>query len=194
MIDRKLAIDVADGAAQLTGMTTRRFVLPASICWCAAACTTSESIDPQPPGGCAAPNIATAGWVTVRPGKFVMQHPPGFQPVAVHGIDSNVGMFRGADDNAQVTYDLGWYSNDLSADSTIFAEYQRCAAEIGGRTATVVTGTLRDAPDGRRFVAAAAWRNIDNSAQPVHLTVWNTARDAATRDTLAAVLQTVRFE
>lgn len=159
-----------------------------------AGCSTHGSIDSEPLSPCTAPTVSTAGWETVQEEEFSFRLPPGFQRADVQGIDSEVGLYRNPATGAEVSFDLGWYSNDLSFDSGVYSEYEACTDVIGGRQATVVTGVLRNPSDsGGRQLAAAAWRDINDSDPAVHLTVWNTAPDTASLETLLAVIRTVEF-
>lgn len=148
---------------------------------------------------CAPFALDTAGWQLVERSAFTFKVPPDFREAEVQGIDSDVARFETADGGAVVGTDLGWYSNDLSHDAGVYEQYESCSAMIGGRPALVVTGTLRERTEAGapRYVAAAAWRDIeqrrDDSDMPVHLTVWGETQDRSRFEDVLTVLHTVQF-
>ena len=143
---------------------------------------------------CSPANVSRDGWQRVDPGPFSLEMPREFSRVNTQAIDSRAGTYRSPSGDVQISYDFGWYSNDLSPQSTLI-EYARCTTAIGGRPVTVVVGKLQTASvEAARFVVAGAWRNVESGTQPVHLTVWTTARDSAQTATLRAVVGSVRFD
>jgi hypothetical protein len=169
-----------------------RYILIAIAVGPLASCAAraDSSVLPRP---CPAPNVATANWSTIRESGFSFKLPAGYERIPVQGIDSNVGRFRNAAKDAEVSFDWGWYSNNLANDPTTFSSYSACAETIGGRAATVVTGVLRGGDRAGHYVAAATWRDIYNGENPVHLTIWNTTRDPAHLAELLGMLRTVEF-
>ncbi|HEX2165736.1 MAG TPA: hypothetical protein VHG09_00740 [Longimicrobiales bacterium] len=148
---------------------------------------------------CAPFALDTAGWQLVERSSFTFRVPPDFREAAVQGIDSDVAQFEASDGSAFVSTDLGWYSNDLSHDASVYEQYESCTTTIGGKPAVVVTGTLRERTESgaARYVAAAAWRDIqarrDDSDMPVHLTMWGEVQDRTRFQDVLTVLHTVRF-
>lgn len=158
-----------------------------------AACGSTPSI-PEAESRCPMPNVSTQGWERTDLGPFSVQMPPGFTAVDAQPIDSRAGAYRSASDSVRVAYDYGWYSSDLSPDPARLTERTRCAASIGGKPATVVTGELVQPAETGRYVVAGAWRNVENSDPPVHLTVTSTAHDSTQVDVLLSILNSVEFE
>ena len=154
------------------------------------------------PSSSATPHVAcdfgaspAADWYLVDLGPFSLRVPPGFEEADVQGIDSKAGIFRNARTGSEISYDYGWYSNDLAPDPSRLTERIRCRDDIGGRPATVVIGELLPtAQQEGAFVAAAAWRNLHTDVQPVHLTVWSTTPDSTEIPILRATLGSVQFE
>ena len=131
--------------------------------------------------------------------QFSFRLPPGFEQVPAQGIDSRVGRYEADDGAAMISFDLGWYSNDLREDPARYADYEQCREMIGGQQATLITTRLQNtgSPEDGRLVAAATWRNIagapDTSRTQVHLTIWSTTRNAERLPELLAMLRTVRI-
>lgn len=63
---------------------------------------------------------------TLNFGYFTIDIPASWHSVKVQGIDSYIGLIV-IDDNDTLSFDLGWYSNDLSSEEDIFEMH---AAEI----------------------------------------------------------------
>ena len=157
-----------------------------------AACAPSNSATPD--ALCGLGTSPTAEWPVADLGPFSMRVPPGFEEADVQAVDSRAGVFRDASTGAEITYDYGWYSNDLTSDPDRLAERARCQVDIGGHAATVVVGELRPASEQQRaFVAAATWRNLETDGQPVHLTIWSSTPDSTQLDQLRGVLSSVQF-
>jgi hypothetical protein len=122
-----------------------------------------------------------------------MQVPPGFEQADVQPVDSRAGAFRRPSGGAEITYDYGWYSNELTPDATVLTEDVRCADNIGGMPATIVIGERNDDSEAAgKYVVAGAWRNVERGDQPVHLTVWSTTRDPTEIEMLRRVLRSVQ--
>ena len=176
---------------------TRKGVALLVAAWC-AACAPANRISPLPP--CPTPPIDITSWELVERQQFSFHLPPGFQQVPAQGIDSDVSRYEADAGASMISFDLGWYSNELREDPARYADYRQCREMIGGRRATVITTRLQNtgspAEDGR-LVAAATWRNIggapDTSRTKVHLTVWSATRDAERLPQLLAMLRTVRI-
>ncbi len=164
------------------------------------ACQRAVDPDAATTTACPAPVTDTAGWSVVERDAFSFRLPPAFESVDAQGIDSDVALFRTADGRSEISFDLGWYSNDLRNDPSVYVSYDACAAEVGGHPALIVTGRLQrpDSMGVRRYFAAAAWRDIDHARganeQPLHLTLWTETQDSSRLAPLNAVLRTVRFE
>jgi hypothetical protein len=130
---------------------------------------------------------------------FAFRIPPGFRQVPVQGIDSYVEQFEADRGNATISFDFGWYSNDLKLDSAFHTSYGRCSDVIGGRAATIITAVVRNPEDRRqngRHVAAATWRNVTDAPDTIpqtHLTIWAETRDRRRMPELLAMLRTVEF-
>jgi hypothetical protein len=120
--------------------------------------------------------------------------PPGFAAVDAQPIDSRAGAYRNVADSVQIAYDYGWYSSDLTPDADRLIERTRCAASIGGKPATIVLGEVPGIGESGRYVVAGAWRDVESSDPPVHLTVWSTAHDSARTGMLLAVLNSIEFQ
>jgi hypothetical protein len=139
-------------------------------------------------------------WELVDRHTFAFRLPPGFQQVPAQGIDSHVEQFEADGGMSVVTFDYGWYSNDLTFQPGTYEQYDRCAEVIGGRQATLITAVIRNPnwprQDGRQ-VAAAAWRNVRDVPDTIpghdHLTMWGETRDHARLRQLLAMLRTVEF-
>lgn len=144
---------------------------------------------------CTPPSVSTDGWRVVDHGDFSIRMPADFVAIDVQGIDSRVGAYRAPGDAAEVTFDLGWYSNELPPDQGTYAQYDACTDVVGGHPVRIVVGELREPSEiGGRHVVAAAWRDIRSSDPAVHLTVWTTARDAAYVPTLLAIVRSVELK
>jgi hypothetical protein len=170
----------------------RGATLAAAAAVASAACAPPNS--PIPDVFCEAGASLPADWRLVDLGPFSMRVPPGFEEADVSAIDSRAGMFRDARTGSRISYDYGWYSDDLAPDPGRLTERVRCREDIGGRPATVVIGELvPPAEQEGRFVAAAAWRNLRADGQPVHLTIWSTAPDSTELSRLRAALRSVEF-
>lgn len=157
-----------------------------------SACAPTHST--LPPGTCPAITVPTDGWQLVDTGPFSMEVPPGFEQADVQAIDSRAGAFRNMTSSAQISYDYGWYSNELAPDAAVLTEHVRCVDNIGGMPATIVVGQRNDDSGATEYVVAGAWRNVENDGQPVHLTVWSTSADSSNIGMLRTVLQSVRFD
>lgn len=146
---------------------------------------------------CAPVTLSTDGWQRFDEDGFTLRLPPDFTEVEARGIDSQVGTFRSGDGGTEITYDFGFYSSDLAADTTRSVESERCTAVIGGKPATIVVATMRndaDVREGRRHMVAGAWRNVvSGGQQAIHLTVWAATSDSTRIPELRAVLQSVQF-
>lgn len=175
-----------------TNMLVHRALL-AAVTVAFAACAPSTSSTPNVV--CGLGTSPAADWPRVDLGPFSMRVPPGFEEADVQAIDSRAGVFRNASSGSEISYDYGWYSNDLAPDPDHLAERIRCDDEIGGRPATVVIGeVVPTAEQERVYVAAATWRNLQTDGQPVHLTIWSTTPDSTELDLLRATLRSVEFE
>lgn len=175
----------------MTTNPTHTFIVGLAVLLPACAPTPST---PQR-GTCPPIAVSTEGWLRVDPGPFSMQVPPGFDRVDVQPIDSRAGAFRRTSNGAEITYDYGWYSNDLAPGATALTDEARCTDTIGGLPVTIVTGEGNEGSEtAGSYVVAGTWRNVERGDQPVHLTVWSTTRDSAEIDMLLAVLQSVQFE
>lgn len=156
------------------------------------ACAPSSPATPD--ALCGLGTSPVADWAIADPGPFTMRIPPGFEEADVQAVDSRAGIFRDASTGAEISYDYGWYSNDLAPDPDRLVERARCEVDIGGRAATVVIGELRPGTEQQRaFIAAATWRNLETDGQPVHLTIWSSTPDSTQLDQLRGVLSSVRF-
>jgi hypothetical protein len=139
-------------------------------------------------------------WELVDRGTFAFRLPPGFRQIPAQGIDSWVEQFEADGGMSVVTFDYGWYSNDLSPVPDSYVHYQRCTELVGGRTATIISAIISNTnwprQDGRQL-AAAAWRNVrdlpDSIPSHDHLTIWGETRDRGRLRQLLAMLRTVEF-
>jgi hypothetical protein len=122
---------------------------------------------------------------------FSFELPPAFSRDSVQGIDSRVGRFTTNNERMVVGYDFGWYSSDLAEDPARHRSYSRCLDVIGGRSAILITAAAPDEGQGRWYVAAATWRNIDGTKN--HLTISASTRDSARLPELLAILRSVKF-
>lgn len=157
------------------------------------ACAPTHST--LPPSTCSPIAVSTEGWRLVDLGPFSMRVPPGFEQADVQPIDSRAGAFRRTSNGAEITYDYGWYSNELAPNATVLTEEVRCTDNIGGMSATIVIGEWNERSESAgEYVVAGAWRNVERGDQPVHLTVWSTTRDSSEIAMLREVLQSVQFE
>jgi hypothetical protein len=118
----------------------------------------------------------------------------------VPGFHGEVELFEADRKNVLVTFDVGWYSDDLHFDPGMYSAHEQCTEVIGGRQATVITGVIYNAQSRQqhgRQVAAATWRNIrdmpDTVAGNLHLTIWSETRDPRRLPELLAMLRTVEF-
>lgn len=158
-----------------------------------SACAPSSSATPNVM--CGLGTSPATDWRVVDLGPFSMRVPPGFEEADVQAIDSRAGVFRNSQTGAEISYDYGWYSNDLAPDASRITERIRCQDDIGGHSATVVIGELvPNAEREKTLVAAAAWRNVETDGQPVHLTIWTTTPDSTELDKLRATLRSVQSE
>ena len=155
---------------------------------------------PAIPAPCPAPAADVAGWELVDHRAFAFRLPPAFRHVPVQGIDSYVGRYEADGGNTAVSFDFGWYSNDLRFNAGTYSQYDRCTEVIGGRTATIITGVIQNPASQHqhgRQVAAATWRNIRDQPDTVpghdHLTLWAETRDPQRLPQLLAILRTVEF-
>jgi hypothetical protein len=142
---------------------------------------------------CAAPEADTSGWTAADAGPFGFSTPPGYARREVQGIDSYVGEWRGPG-RRFVHFDWGHWSSTLDEAKTMLQGYQECTAEIGGHRAKVVSGydaTGRWHEEGRKYVVAATWRDVQPGA---HLTLSATSPDPADLPALMSIVRSVRFE
>ena len=128
---------------------------------------------------------------------FAFTLPPHFRRLPATGIDSWVEMYASADDQDEISFDYGQWSNDLRPDSDQYEQYSACADTIGGWPATIVTLRIKKAishKEKRPYVAAATWRSLNPSGRMVtHLTFWTQTSDVRRLGSLLAVLRSVRL-
>lgn len=113
--------------------------------------------------------------------KVELAVPVDMEPVALQGIDSEVGMFRG--EALELSYDFGAYSDPLT---NVPADAQVETFDVAGRSARRVSFALPDEPDWAHVVAAHV-PGIDDNApgnQERKLTV--TVRCKSVDDAVAA--------
>lgn len=171
-----------------------RSCLTVSVILATAGCRTASSDPFAAPAPCQSPDVTTSAWELVDAGTFTFRIPPGYSRVPIQGIDSFVRVYRDASGDAEVSFDLGWYANDLSFDPEHHSAYAECTELIGSRHARIVSAVLRgSSSEPARLLAAASWRNVSDAPTPMHLTMWNTARDSSDLRLLRAVLRTVEF-
>ena len=174
---------------------TKTALLLTFVCFvCAAGCraTLAPNMSYLPAPCPAGPSDITA-WATIDRHDFTFRLPSDFRPVAVQGIDSWVEEFATSDSTQVVTFDYGWFSNDLHRDPGAYREYRSCTETIGGRQALLVVVRLRNESDRSQdgtYAAAATWRDVRSGN---HLTFWAWTRDAANLERLLGMLRTVRF-
>lgn len=155
---------------------------------------------PAPVAPCPIPAADVAHWEFVHHRAFAFRLPPGFRLVPVQGIDSYVGRYEADGGNTALSFDFGWYSNDLRFNPETYSHYDRCGEVIGGRAATIIAAVLQNPASRRqhqRQVAAATWRNIhdqpDSVPGQVHLALWGETGDPRRLPQLLAILRTVEF-
>ena len=79
---------------------------------------------------CPAPAVDVSRWELVDRRTFAFRLPPGFRQVPVQGIDSHVEQFEADGGMSVISFDLGWYSNDLSHVPDMYSQYDRCAEVV----------------------------------------------------------------
>jgi|GEM_PF-5464736 len=156
-----------------------------------AACAQSRSaplaLDP-----CAGPGADTTGWQVADAGPFRFSVPPGYQRRTVQGIDSYVGQWGAP--GRKVGFDWGMWSSPLDEASTLLQGYVECTVEIGGHPARVVAGLDAEGrwgEQGRKYVVAAAWRDVQPGA---HLMLSASSVDASELPVLLSIVRSVRFQ
>jgi hypothetical protein len=124
---------------------------------------------------------------------FEFRLPAEFSAVPVQPIDSWVEQFATTDSTQVVTFDYGWFSDDLHLDPGLYSQYQSCTEMIGGRKALIVVVRLRNEAHRRQggtYAVAATWRDVHGD-DDLTLSAWTP--DVANIDRLLGVLRTVRF-
>ena len=163
----------------------------AALAAASAACAQGRSVVPAL-DACTGAGADTTGWQVADAGPFRFSVPPGYQRRTVQGIDSYVGEWGTA--GRKVGFDWGMYSSPLDEASTLLRGYVECTLEIGGHPARVVGGMDAEGrwrERGRKYVVAAAWRNVPPGA---HLTLSATSPDPADIPVLLSIVRSVRFQ
>jgi hypothetical protein len=176
----------------MTSLRSVRIAITALALAASAACTQgvrdARALDP-----CAGPGADTTGWKVADAGPFRFSVPGEYQPRTVQGVDSHVGWWS-ASGGRNVRFDWGMYSSRLDEAATILRDRVECTMEIGGHRVKVVGGFDAEGRwevDGRKYVVAAAWRDV----QPgIHLTLSATAPGASDVPVLLSFIRSVRFQ
>lgn len=167
-----------------------------------AVCFLAISACAHPPPGatpgavadpCGAPGADSTGWVEVDAGPFRFSAPPEYRRRTVRGIDSYVGRWS-ASRRRSVDFDWGMYSWPMDDAAARLQDYRECTTQIGGHPVKVVSGydaTGRMGEGGRKYVVAAAWRDV---VPGTHLTLTASAADASDLPALRGIVRSIRFD
>ncbi|HEU4882984.1 MAG TPA: hypothetical protein VFT45_12075 [Longimicrobium sp.] len=155
---------------------------------CSQGLRDTHAVDP-----CTGPGADATGWKVADAGRFRFSVPGEYQHQTVQGVDSYVGWWS-APGGRNVRFDWGMYSSSLDEPATVLRDRVECTTEIGGHRVKLVGGFDAEGrweADGRKYVVAAAWRDVHPG---VHLTLSATAADAADVPVLLSIIRSVRFQ
>jgi hypothetical protein len=142
---------------------------------------------------CTGSGADTTGWKVADAGPFRFSVPGGYQRRRMQGIDSYVGQWS-APGGRSIHFDWGMYSSSLDESATILRDRVECTTEIGGHRVKVVSGFDAEGrweTEGRKYVVAAAWRDV----QPeIHLTMSAMTASASDVPALLSIIRSVRFQ
>jgi hypothetical protein len=151
-----------------------------------AAGTTGSTLRRDP---CATPMVATTEWTQLETPRFEFRSPAPISRPTAWGLDTEAWHYLIGDSIGMVEYEYGRYSGAEVYHSWYMEEYRRCTATIDGRATVVATYQFPDSQERMRFVGAVGWRDVRPNE---HLTVRVRANSSARRDSLLAVLWSVR--
>lgn len=138
------------------------------------------------PALCHPPHVRTDAWPLDSGSAFRVRVIPGSRREPMQGIDSEIGGWKSP--SVRLMYDYGAYSDPLR--DSLSRSGVVCDQEIGDRRARLVS--FHDSTGHYRV--GAHWPNVRGSSiGPLSLTITGVARDAAARDSLVAIMWSVRF-
>jgi hypothetical protein len=170
-------------------------LLPIAISACLPA--VANMSDPPTPANlplpCGKPVSPVDGARVAGP-AFSLVLPPGFQPVEVQGIDSQVGQWSNGAGQV-IAYDYGASINNDGLRGRL-VNYAECRDSIGGLPVLIATGvdtagTMFSTKREPQYVAVASWREFPPGP---HMSVGVTSKDAAGLRRGLSVIRSVRFE
>ena len=127
-------------------------------------------------------------------GNFSFRVPPDMEEVLVMGIDSYVGRYESA--ACRLDFDHGYYSDSLRTygDRPEYAEEE---AEVGGRTAKLVSFVQPEAADGFPFRAGISFADVGLPHRPpfgaTRLTLFLRCRERPVLEVARPILRSVTF-
>jgi len=168
-------------------MSTRYLAIAGAAALALGTAAFAFGVSTPPAGLCDRPRLTTDAWTVDSGSAFTLRLTPGSHRTPMQGVDSEVGGWEAP--SIKLWYDYGAYSNPLV--DSLSRSGVVCTPTIGGRRARLVL--FRDKTG--EYAVGVYWAKVKaSSVGPLALMITGVARDSAGRDSLLAVLWSVRFK